>query len=329
MSLLQIQHIIDTSSDDAPNVTLVTVDKQKIRVHKSKLLYYSKLFSDELTEKQKIFNCPSTMKEILEIISHIYKVKPMQTTTADYIFYKLRTPFNTNRTNLDIEDDFTDVTLVSVDGQQFKSHKAYLRKNSSYFRKNLKDESELKLKQFNGDDVGKILSILYNKVPKTEDDKNKFKDMIKEGYKHCTTCSKDFMTSDKEKKMHEDAAHGEPHKCPHCDKIDRVLSNLKVHIRNKHKILPLTCKYCDKKSESDSEHRDHVYSHQHEYPNSKFCMICCELVKDRHNFSRHMNRCQGVYYQCDYCKKEYTSTNGLKGHIQKKHKVEYLISKHK
>ena len=55
MSLPQLQDIIITSSDEEqPNVTLVSVDNKRIKVHKSKVTHFSKLFSDELTEKQKV-----------------------------------------------------------------------------------------------------------------------------------------------------------------------------------------------------------------------------------------------------------------------------------
>ena len=82
---MAIQEQIKNTTSDVPTVTLVSSDGEEILVHREKLkklLYFQQNISDKL----KKLKLPNTLKEITQIINHIYFNQKLSSNSKTYLY---------------------------------------------------------------------------------------------------------------------------------------------------------------------------------------------------------------------------------------------------
>ncbi|XP_025073804.1 zinc finger protein 62-like [Pogonomyrmex barbatus] len=145
--------------------------------------------------------------------------------------------------------------------------------------------------------------------------KGKFKSVIKKEYS-CDVCGFN-CPSRRRLKEHLDRKHGSEYKydCEYCGKKFKVKSDMRLHVRFKHKESPIICDVCGKTCSNSNS----LYVHQkwaHFKPKYE-CEICKRRMVTQKNLDQHilLQHERRESFVCEECGKSFSENHRLKQHM--------------
>ena len=250
-----------------------------------------------------------------------------------------------------MNEEFSDVTLVTEDKKLLKAHKNILSASSPVFKDMLKTEVTSKpiifLRGIISSELEAILQFIYlGEATFCEERIDEFLAVaksleIKELYT-AITVTKNYPVDDpllqskpalipeesKEQIMQSNQSKtNEPQqiskvqrefKCEQCHKIYYSNDSLKTHIRGVHEGLTYSCDQCEFKTARGSNLKQHIKTVHEGFRFS--CNQCDYQATRRHDLNQHiLSVHEGVRYACDWCEYNGPHPSNLKKHVQKYH----------
>ena len=255
-----------------------------------------------------------------------------------------------------INEDLSDVTLVTEDKKKIQANMNILSTCSPVFKDILKKDKHsnqiMYLRGVQYSDLASIMQFIYlGEVTFYEERIDEFfavaksleiKELCNDENKTINELVDELYSSDPEastEKFEEQTvisddikkeAPQEKHRksvvnmngkyfCGQCQKILKSQQSLNVHIQSKHKGVKYACDHCDHQASSQSNLISHIQS-KHEGVRYA-CDQCAYQARYQGDLTRHVqSKHQGVKYACDQCDYQATTKFNLISHIQSKHK---------
>ena len=250
-----------------------------------------------------------------------------------------------------MNEDFSDVTLVTEDKKQIKANINVLSACSPVFKDTLKKDKNsspiMYLRGIQSLEIESIMQFIYlGEATFYEERMEEFLAVAK-SLEIKELCNTEAATSDehspvekyekltlelnsdqilKQLKQERDGKviytnskyDDVQYACDKCDFKDIHQSNLKRHIQSKHEGIKHACNQCDYQGSRQDYLAGHIKS-KHESVRYD-CDQCNHQFTSKGNLSKHIqSKHEGVKYGCDQCDYQFISKGNLSKHFQSKH----------
>ena len=224
-----------------------------------------------------------------------------------------------------MNDDFTDVTLVTEDKKHIKAHKNILSACSPVFKEIVKIDKNGKqiiyLKGINFSELESIIQFIYlGEATFYEERMNEFLDVAR-SLEIKELCNAQIETNDDEELSQSDPETS-TEKCEEQIRSSKLVNQASKVNRDKREVVKVDGKYscdqCDSQFTLQGTLNRHIRS-KHEGVEYS-CDDCVYQSSRLDNLKKHIeSKHQGVKYACDWCYYLATQKGDLKKHIKSQH----------
>ena len=248
-----------------------------------------------------------------------------------------------------MNQDFSDVTLVTEDKKQLKANVNILSACSPVFKDIFKKEKNLStimyLRGIKFSEMESIMQFIYlgeatfyeermdeflavaksleiKELCNTENESNDEPDnetTLSDPVTLPETLEETILSDHSKMQIPQESERGVLHECEYCHKHFSHRASLHIHKKSVHEGVKFACDQCDYQATTQGNLSKHIRS-KHEGV-KYYCDQCEYQATQQGNLTQHIQtKHEGAKYACDQCDHQFTHPSTLNAHIKKKHK---------